>query len=122
MADLKIPNLNKKSDKFFFKKKLSLRRKSKRKLIKESYVMILLSFLLIYLIYVIPNKKLIFNNFASNIDDLKDNILNSFSYSYEIFLAFFIVMALFFALILIIGAFSRFIKILRRKSSKISFK
>ena len=122
MADLKIPNLNKKSDKFFFKKKLSLRRKTKRKLILESYVMLFLSFLLIYLIYVIPNKKIIFNNFSSNIDNLIDNILNSFSYSYDLFLAIIIVMILIFALILIVGAFSRFLKILMRKSRKISFK
>ena len=122
MADLKIPNLNNKSDKFFFKKKLSLRRKSKRKLIKESFVMLSFSFFFIYLIYVIPNKKLIFNNFSSNLNNLVGNILNSFSYSYELFLAFFIIVAIIFVFILIVGAFSRFIKILKRKSSKISFK
>ena len=36
MADLKIPNLDKNSSKYIFKKKLSLRRKSKRRLFMES--------------------------------------------------------------------------------------
>jgi len=36
MADLNIPNLNIKSDKYIFKKKLNLRRKSKRRLFTES--------------------------------------------------------------------------------------
>ena len=53
MADLKIPNLNKNSDKYFFKKKLSLRRKSKSKLISESFIMIFFSALTIYLNYLI---------------------------------------------------------------------
>ena len=70
MAELKIPNLNKNSDKFFFKKKLSLRRKSKSKLIKESFVMLFISILIIYLNYLIPNKLLIFNNVSNNFDTL----------------------------------------------------
>ena len=49
MVDLKLLNLNKNSNKFLFKKKLSLRRKSKSKLVKESFIMISFSILLIYL-------------------------------------------------------------------------
>ena len=67
MADLKIPNLNKNSDKYFFKKKLSLRRKSKSKLINESFIMIFFSALIIYLNYLIPNKISIFNNLFLNV-------------------------------------------------------
>jgi len=37
MADLNIPNLNIKPDKYIFKKKLNLRRKSKRRLFTESF-------------------------------------------------------------------------------------
>ena len=36
MADLNIPKLNMNSDKYIFKKKLSLRRKSKKRLFIES--------------------------------------------------------------------------------------
>ena len=122
MADLNIPNLNKKSDKFLFKKKLSLRRKSKRKLITESFAMLTFSIFIIYVNYIIPNKILIFNNFLNNLDKLISNILNSFSYSYEICLAIFIVISLIFALILMLGAFTRLMKIIKRKSKQLSFK
>ena len=40
MADLNIPNLNKNTDKYSFKKKLFLKRKSKRKLINEAFIML----------------------------------------------------------------------------------
>ena len=62
MADLKIPNLNIKSDKYIFKKKLNLRRKSKRRLFTESFFLIILSILLVYINYLIPNKNLLFQN------------------------------------------------------------
>ena len=122
MADLKIPNFNKNSDKFLFKKKLSLRRKSKRKLLKESFVMFSFSIFLIYINYIVPNKAFIFNSFFSNFGKLINNILDSLSYSYEIFLAIVIVFSLIFALILMFGAFSRLLKIVKRKSRQISFK
>ena len=122
MADLKIPNLNKNSDKFLFKKKLSLRRKSKRKLIKESFFMITFSIFLIYINFLIPNKIKLFNNILSNFDKLIGNILNSLSYIYEICLATFIFFSLIFALILILGAISRLMKVVKRKSRQISFK
>ena len=122
MSDLKIPNLNKNSDRFFFKKKLSLRRKSKSKLIKESFVMFSFSIFIFYINYLIPNKIIIFDNFINNIGKLITNILDSISYSYEICLAIFIVFSLIFALILMLGAFTRIIKIVKRKSRQIRFK
>ena len=121
MADLKIPNLNKNSDKYFFKKKLSLRRKSKSKLINESFIMLFFSALIIYLIYLIPNKISIFNNLLNNFSKLFANILDSISYLYEICLSIFIIFSLFISLILIIGAFSRILKVLKRKTSRIKF-
>ena len=122
MSDLKIPNLNKNSDKFFFKKKLSLRRKSKGKLLKESFIMLSFSIFIIYINYVIPNKISIFESFTNNFGKLITNILDSISYSYEIGLAIFIVFSLIFALILMMGSFSRLIKIVKRKSRQIRFK
>ena len=122
MSDLKILNLNKKSDKYLFKKKLSLRRKSKRKLINESFFMLSFSGFLIYIIFIIPNKLLVFNNLSNNFDNLMANIFNSIPHFYEISLAIFIVFSLIFALILMFGAFSRLMKIVKRKSRQISFK
>ena len=122
MADLKIPNLNKNSDKYFFKKKLSLRRKSKSKLINESFIMIFFSALIIYLNYLIPNKILIFKNFLINFSKLFSNVLDSFSYIYEICLSIFIILSLILALILFIGSFSRILKVVKRKTSRLNFK
>ena len=122
MSDLKIPNLNKNSDRFFFKKKLSLRRKSKGKLIKETFIMLSFSIFIIYINYIIPNKISIFESFVNNLGKLINIILDSISYSYEICLAIFIVLSLLVALILMLGAFSRLIKIVKRKSKLIRFK
>ena len=122
MADLKIPNLNKKSDKYFFKKRLSLRRKSKSKLIKESFIMLFFSALIIYLNYLIPNKTSIFKNLLNNLSKLIANFWESMLYFYEICLSIFIIFSLIFALILIIGSFSRMLKIVKRKTSRLKFK
>ena len=122
MADLKIPNLNKKSDKFFFKKKLTLRRKSKRKLITESFLMFFLSVLIIYLNFLIPDKKIIFDNFFINVNSLLSRLSEGFSYFYEICLAILIVLSMIFSMILLLGVFSRLIKIAKRKTRQISFK
>ena len=122
MADLKIPNLNKNSDKYFFKKRLSLRRKSKSKLINESFTMIFFSALIIYLNYLIPNKILILKNLLINFSKLFANVLDSVSYIYEICLSIFIIFSLIFALILIMGSFSRILKVVKRKSSRLSLK
>ena len=122
MGDLKIPNLNKNSDKYFFKKKLSLRRKSKNKLINESLTMLFFSALIFYLIYLIPNKISIFKNLLINFSKLFANVLDSISYIYEICLSIFIVFSIIFALILSIGSFSRILKVVKRKTSRLNFK
>ena len=122
MADLKIPNLNKNPNKFLFKKRLTLRRKSKRKLIKESFVMLFISIVIIYINYIIPNKVSTLFSFFNNFGKLITIIFDSLSYFYEICLVIFIVLSLIFALILILGAFSRIIKIIKRKSKKIILK
>ena len=122
MADLKIPNLNKNSDKYFFKKKLSLRRKSKSKLINESFIMLFFSAIIIYLNHLIPNKITIFKNLLINFSKLFANVLDSISYIYEICLSIFIVFSLIFALILFIGSFSRILKVVKRKTSRLNFK
>ena len=68
MADLKIPNLNVNSNKYIFKKKLSLRRKSKRRLFGESAFMLILSLLLVYINYLIPNKNLLLQNLPTTLN------------------------------------------------------
>ena len=122
MADLKIPNLNIKSDKYIFKKKLSLRRKSKRRLFTESFFLFVLSILLVYLNYLIPNKNLLLQKLPSTFNKSFLLLIDLFSYLYEIFLVIFIFVSSFIALILMVGSFYRLFRVSRRKSKQIIYK
>ena len=122
MADLNIPNLNIKPDKYIFKKKLNLRRKSKRRLFTESFLLFILSVLLVYINYLIPNKNLLFQNLPSTFNKSFLLLIDLFSYLYEIFLLIFIFVSSFTALILMIGSLYRIFKVSKRKSSKLFIK
>ena len=122
MADLNIPNLNIKSDKYIFKKKLNLRRKSKRRLFSESFILFILSLLLVYINYLIPNKNLLLQNLPSTFNKSFLLLIDLFSHLYEIFLVIFIFASSFAALILMIGAFYRLFRISKRKSKQIIYK
>ena len=119
MADLNIPNLNIKSDKYIFKKKLNLRRKSKKRLFTESFFLFIFSVLLVYINYLIPNKNLLLQNLPNTINKSFSLIINLFSYLYEILLVIFIFASTFTALILMIGSLYRLFKIFKRKSKQI---
>ena len=122
MADLNTPNLNIKSDKYIFKKKLNLRRKSKKRLFTESLILFVFSALLVYINYLIPNKNLMLQNLPSTINKSFLLIIDLFSYLYEIFLVIFIFTSSFTALILMLGSFYRLFKVSKRKSKQISYK
>ena len=122
MADLNIPNLNIKSDKYIFKKKLNLRRKSKRRLFTESFFLFILSVLLVYINYLIPNKNLLLQNLPSTFNKSLLLLIDLFSYLYEIFLVIFIFVSSFIALILMIGSLYRLFRVTKRKSKQIIYK
>ncbi len=122
MTDLKIPNLNIKTDKYIFKKKLNLRRKSKRRLFTESFFLFIFSSLLVYINYLIPNKNLLLQNLPSTFNKSFLLLIELFSYLYEIFLVIFIFVSLFTAVILMVGSFNRLFKVSKRKSKQIVYK
>ena len=122
MADLKIPNLNMKSDKYLFKKKISLRRKSKRRLFTESAFMFIFSFLLIYINYLIPNKDLLLKKLPEILNKSFMLINDLFFNLFNIFLVIFIFISLFTALILLIGSFYRLFRVFSRKSKQKIYK
>ena len=122
MADLNIPNLNIKSDKYIFKKKLNLRRKSKRRLFTESFFLFILSVLLVYINYLIPNKNTLLQNLPSTINKSFLLIISLFSYLYEILLVIFIFFSSFTAVILMVGSLYRLFRISKRKSKQIVYK
>ena len=122
MADLNIPNLNKKSDKYIFKKKLSLRRKSKTRLISESAILFILSLLLVYINYLIPNKNLLLQNLPNSFNKSFALIIDLFSNLYEIILVLFMFVSYFTSLILILGSFYRLFRVTKKKSKQIVYK
>ena len=122
MADLNIPNLNIKSDKYIFKKKLNLRRKSKKRLFTESFFLFIFSVLLVYINYLIPNKNLLLQNLPSTINKSFFLLIDLLSYLYEIFLVIFIFVSSLTVLILMIGSLNRLFKVSKRKSKQIVYK
>ena len=122
MVDLNIPNLNIKSDKYIFKKKLNLRRKSKRRLFTESFFLFIFSVVLVYINYLIPNKNLLLQNLPSTINKTFSLFIDLFSNLYEIFIVIFIFASSFTALILMIGSLNRLFRVSKRKSKQISYK
>ena len=122
MADLNIPKLNMNSEKYIFKKNLSLRRKSKKRLFIESTLMIFLSAILLYLKYLIPNKILLLQNLPINLNKSFSLFIDLFFKLFDVFLVIFIFISSVFTLILLTGAFYRIYKILKRKTRLITYK
>ena len=122
MADLNIPNLNMKSDKYIFKKKLSLRRKSKKRLFYESVLMFILSLLLVYINYLIPNKNQLLQNLPNNLNKSFMLFLDILSNVFDIFLVVFIFVSLLFSLILLLGSLYRIFRIVNRRTRQVSYK
>ena len=122
MADLNIPNVNKKSNKYIFKKKFPLRRKTIRRLFTESASMFFLSLLLIYIIYSIPNKILPIQNLPKTLNKSFSLVIDLSSELYLILLIIFIFIIFIISLILFIGSLNRLLRIFNRKTKKISYK
>ena len=122
MADLNIPKINMKSDKYIFKKKLSLKRKSKKRLLIESVSMFILSCLLAYINYLIPNKNLLFQNLPTTLNKTLSLITDLFSNLYLVIVVIFIISSMFVSLLLLIGSFYRLFRIVKRKTNIVSYK
>ena len=118
MADLKIPSLNKKNDKYLFKNKFSSRKITKRKLIIESFYMLIISFLLAYTNYLIPNKYFLFKNFVATFEKSFLLLIDFFGYLLQLLLVVVILLSSIFSFILFLGSFYRLIKVLRQNYKK----
>jgi len=122
MADLNIPNLNMKPNKYIFKKRLGLRRKSKRRLFTESAFLFLLSILLVYINYLIPNKNLLLQSLPKTFNKSYVLFIDLLSNLFEVFLVIFIFVSFFTALVLMVGCFYRLFRVYRRNSKKMIYK
>ena len=122
MTDLQIPSLNMNSNKYIFKKKLSLRRKSKKRLFIEAAFMFILSLFLVYINYLIPNKNLLLQNLPNNLNKSFLLIIDLFSNIYEIFLVILIFILALITLILLIGSFYRLFRITKKREKQVNYK
>ena len=118
MTDLQIPSLNMNSNKYIFKKKLSLKRKSKKRLFIEAAFMFILSLFLIYINYLIPNKNLLLQKLPSTLNNSFLLVIDLFSNLFEIFLVIFLFVSTIFILILMMGSLYRIFRItkIRRRN------
>jgi len=121
MSELKIPNLNNKSRPYLFKNKLTIKRKSKRKLLIESLLLFISAFILLFINYIIPEKKFLFYSFIDNFYKLYVNLINFFYYFIQIIIVLLIICSTLLALMLIIGALYRLFKVSRRKTKKFKY-
>ena len=110
------------SDKYIFKKKLSIRRKTKRRLFSESAFMFILSLLLVYINYLIINKNFLLQNFFISLNKSLVLLIDLFFNIYQIILVLFIFISPVVILFLLIGSFYRIIKVLKRKKSQFIYK
>tara|TARA_B100000212_G_scaffold8342_1_gene6264 strand:+ start:845 stop:1198 length:354 start_codon:yes stop_codon:yes gene_type:complete len=117
-----MPKLKNKSRQYLFKNKLNIKRKSRIELMKESFFMMTFGFLLLFLIYIIPQKVKLFNSFNENINIILNNILEILFYSFEILITLLICFALLVSITMIIGSLTRIFKILQPKSRKINLR
>ena len=122
MADLNIPKLKMNSDKYIFKKKIGIRRKTKKRLFIESSILFFLSLLLVYVIYLIPYKNLLLQNIPMRINKSLILLTELFSNLYEVFLVIIIFVLTVIILILMIGILNRLNIIFKRKSKKLNLK
>ena len=121
MAELKVPNLNYGSRQFLFKNKLTIRRKSKTKLLRESLLMFFSAFILLFLNHLIPQKKFLILTFIDNIYKIYLNFLNFFNYFYKVILVIIIFVTLIFAVFLLIGATYRLYRTVIRNTKRIKY-
>ena len=110
------------SNKYIFKKKLSLRRKSKKRLFIEAAFMFILSLFLVYINYLIPNKNSLLQNLPNNLNKSFLLIIDLFSNIYEIFLVILIFMLALITLILLIGSFYRLFRITKKREKQVNYK
>jgi len=117
-----MPRIKNKSKQYLFKNKINLRRKSRRELIKESFLMMTFGTFLLLINYFIPQKLELFYSLKKNILGITGNFLEILFYSLEILFVLFISFTILLSLFLIIGSINRIIKVMQPKSRKISFR
>ena len=113
-----MPKIKKKSRQYLFKNKLNIRRKSKRELLRESFLMMIFGWLLLLLNYFIPEKIELFNSLRKNVSLILNNMLEILFYSLEIIMVLLICISILLSIFLILGSINRIFKVILPKTRK----
>ena len=84
--------------------------------------MFISSILLVYVIYLIPNKNLLLQNIPTNINKSFELIVELFSNLLNLFLVFFIFISSITIIVLLTGSFYRLYKVTKKKTKHIDYK
>ena len=122
MADLKGSNLNNKSKQYLFKNKLPIAKKSKTKLLRETFLMLLIASIIILINYLLPSQEVLFNSFTENLINIYTNFLLLIQYIFDVLLTILILFSRITVVILIAGSLYRIYRILRKKTSRAIFR
>jgi len=117
-----MPKIKQNSKQYLFKNNLNKRRKSKRVLIKESFIMMIFGLFLLLINYSIPQKKELFNSFKKTIIETLSNMLELLFNFSDILKVLFICFTLLMSIFLIAGSISRLVKVLRQRSKRFRFR
>tara|TARA_Y100001978_G_scaffold150378_1_gene135485 strand:+ start:673 stop:1026 length:354 start_codon:yes stop_codon:yes gene_type:complete len=109
-----------KSRQYLFKNKFKKRHKSKKELLKESSLMMMLGLFLLLINYFIPQKIRLFSSFKENIFYIFNNLLEILLSFLEILIVLLISFSVLLSIFFIVGSINRIIKVMLYKSRKIS--
>ena len=110
------------SNKYIFKKKFDLKRKSTKRLCIESAFMFTMSLLLVYINYSIPNKNLLLQSIPNTLSKSIIIIIDLTFKLFDIFLIIYIFISSIIAFILLVGSIYRIIRVSKRKTKIINYK
>ena len=114
MADLKGPIPNNKSKQYLFKNKVPIAKKSKTKLLREAFLLLLIASIIFVINYLLPSQEALFNSFNENLINIYTNFLLLLKYLFDVFLTILILFSRITVVILLAGSFYRIYKITRK--------
>ena len=118
MADLKGPISNNKSKQYLFKNKVPIAKKSKTKLLREAFLLLLIASIIILINYLLPSQEALFNSFNENLINIYTYFLLLLKYLFDVLLSILILFSRITVVILLAGSFYRIYRILRKKTSR----
>ena len=115
-----MSRIKNKSRQYLFKNKLKRRHKSKKELLKESSLLMMLGLFLLLINYFIPQKMILFISFKENILYILKNLWEILLSSLEILIVLLISFSILLSIFFLVGSVNRIIKVMLSDSRKMS--